>query len=162
MEDEQEIEATLQHYADAWRLNSAAALAEHWSAEQFAFYKAEEVRTFYTAWADVLAYWAQNEMLHDDIRLKLCNYQHIVLTPDRRMVAMDMNWDIRFSEDAELANGMPFHHRGRAMGGFNRVLTMLLQTASGWKLVGWSETPDAAITYLTDAYYRSAAEDFQP
>ena len=110
----------------------------------------------------MLAYWAQNEGLHDDIRLKLSNLKHIPLGPDRHMVAMDMNWDIRFSPQATLANGMPFHHRSKAMGGFNHVLAMLVRAENGWKLAGWSETPDAAITYLTDMYYRTAAQDFRP
>lgn len=162
MTAETDIEAALFGYADAWRLNSAAALVDHWSVVQFAYYKAEEIRSFFTDWADVLAYWAQNEGLHDDIRLKFSNIKHIMLVPERRMVAMDMNWDICFSADAKLANGMPFHHRSKAMGGFNRVLVMLVLTDVGWKIVGWSETPDAAITYLTDMYYRSASEDFRP
>ena len=159
---EQDVEAALFAYADAWRLNSAAALVPHWAEADFAFYKAEEIRSFYTVWGDVLAYWAQNEGLHDDIRLKLSNLKHIPLGPDRRMVAMDMNWDIRFSPQATLANGMPFHHRSKAMGGFNHVLAMLVRAENGWKLAGWSETPDAAITYLTDMYYRTAAQDFRP
>ncbi len=150
MTAEQDIEAALRRYADAWRRNRADALVEFWAAEQFAFYKAEEVRHFFTDWPDVLAYWSQNEGLHDDIRLRLSELKHIALTPDRHMVAMAMNWDIRFAEDATLASGMPFHHRGRAMGGFNHVLAMLVRADDGWKLTGWSETPDAAITYLTD------------
>jgi len=159
---EREIETALGAYADAWRLNSAAALVAHWSQADFAYYKAEEIRSFYTAWDDVLAYWAQNEGLHDDIRLQLSNLKHIALGPERRMVAMDMNWDIRFAADAKLANGMPFHHRSKAMGGHNHVLAMLVRNEGAWKLAGWSETPDAAITYLTDMYYRTAAEDFRP
>jgi hypothetical protein len=162
MSANQAIETALFAYADAWRLNSAAALEDHWSEPDFAYYKAEEIRSFYTDWADVRAYWAQNEGLHDDIRLRLKNLRHIPLGPARQMVAMDMNWDIRFSPDAKLANGMPFHHRSKAMGGFNHVLAMLVETAQGWKLAGWSETPDAAITYLTDLYYQTAAEDFRP
>ena len=158
---EHDVEAALASYADAWRLNSAAALVDHWSPEQFAYYKAEEIRSFFTEWADVLAYWAQNEGLHDDIRLQLSNIKHIALAPDRRMVAMDMNWDIRFALEAKLADGMPVHHRGKAMGGFNRVLAMLVLTQGRWRLVGWSETPDAAITYLTDLYYRTAAADLE-
>ncbi len=160
MAAEQDIESALLAYADAWRLNSASALVEHWAAERFAYYKAEEIRTFFTDWAQVLAYWAQNEGLHEDIRLQLSGMNHIPLEPERAMVAMDMNWDIRFSTDAKLADGMPFHHRGKAMGGFNRVLTMLVFDKGSWKLVGWSETPDAAITYMTDLYYRTAAEGF--
>ena len=158
----QDVESALFAYADSWRLNSARALEAHWAPEHFAYYKAEEIRSFLTEWNDVLAYWAQNEGLHDDIRLKLSEMKHIELAPERRMVAMDMNWDIRFASDAHLADGMPFHHRGKAMGGFNRVLCMLVLTGGAWKLVGWSETPDAAITYLTDMYYRTAAEDFRP
>uniref|UniRef100_UPI003F6F91C0 hypothetical protein n=1 Tax=Polymorphobacter sp. TaxID=1909290 RepID=UPI003F6F91C0 len=106
MTRDQQIEAALFAYADAWRLNSAPALIEHWSEADFAFYKAEEIRSFYTAWADVLAYWAQNQGLHDDIRLRLKNLRHIQIAPGRAMVAMDMNWDIRFAADARLANGM--------------------------------------------------------
>lgn len=162
MAAEQDIEGTLAAYAQAWRLNRAHALEAHWAPAQFAYYKAEEVRRFFTQWSDVLAYWSQNEMLHDDIRLKFSAMTHITLTPERRMVALDMNWDIRFSDDAALADGSPFHHRGKSMGGFNRVLAMLVQTDTGWKIVGWSETPDAAITYLTDMYYRTAADDFRP
>jgi len=158
---EDDVAAALFAYADAWRLNKAEALVGHWSQPDFAYYKAEEIRTFYTEWNEVLAYWAQNEGLHDDIRLKLTNMKHIVLSPERRMVAMDMNWDIRFSADATLANGMPFHHRSKSMGGYNRVLAMLVQAGAGWKLAGWSETPDAAITYMTDMYYRTANEDFR-
>ncbi len=154
------VEAALFAYAQAWRLNDAAALAAHWSEADFAFYKAEEVRSFYTVWDDVRAYWAQNEGLHDDIRLRLSNTKQAVIGEGRRLVMMDMSWDIRFSADAKLASGMPFHHRGKTMGGFNHVLAMLVMTASGWKLAGWSETPDAAITYLTDLYYRSADPDF--
>lgn len=161
MSSDKAVEAALFDYAGAWRLNDAAALAEHWSADDFAFYKAEEVRSFYTVWDDVLAYWAQNEGLHDDIRLKLSNLRHIPLMAGRCMVAFDMNWDIRFSADAKLASGMAFHHRGKTMGGFNHVLAMLVMTDAGWKLAGWSETPDAAITYLTDLYYRSADPEFR-
>lgn len=160
MQEHDAVEAALFAYADAWRLNSADALVAHWAPGDFAYYKAEEIRSFYTRWTDVLAYWAQNEGLHDDIRLRLTNLQHIPLADDRRMVAMDMNWDIRFSPDAKLATGMPFHHRGKSMGGFNHVLAMLVARDGGWKLAGWAETPDAAITYLTDLYYQTAAADF--
>lgn len=154
------IEAALFAYADAWRLNSAAALAPHWDADNFAFYKAEEVTSFYTDFAAVTAYWQQNQGLHDDIRLRLSNIKHIRISDAIRMAAFDMAWDIRFSADAKLASGMDFHHRGKVMGGFNHVLAMVSATTTGWKLVGWSETPDAAITYLTQLYYRTAAADF--
>jgi hypothetical protein len=42
------------------------------------------------------------------------------------------------------------------------VLAMLRLSTDGWKLTGWSETPDAAITYLTQLYYRTASADFRP
>jgi hypothetical protein len=160
--DDLAVEQALTAYADAWLLNRAEALPEHWAAADFAFYKAEEVREFYTDFARVTAYWQQNEALHDAIRLRLGAMQHIVIAPDLRMAAFAMTWDIRFSSDARLANGMDFHHRGKAMGGSNHVLAMLRRTAIGWKLTGWSETPDAAITYLTQLYYQSAAADFRP
>jgi hypothetical protein len=162
MTDESAIETALQAYADAWRLNSAAALHPHWDSAGFAFYKAEEITSFYTDFDAVAAYWRQNEMLHDDIRLRLSNIRHIAIAGDIQMAAFDMAWDIRFAAEAKLASGQDFHHRGKAMGGFNHVLAMLRRTAAGWKLAGWSETPDAAITYLTQLYYRTAAADFRP
>jgi hypothetical protein len=162
VEDETAVAAALIAYADAWLLNRADALPAHWDTAHFAFYKAEEVREFYTDFARVTAYWQQNEALHDAIRLRLGAIQHIVIAPDIRMATFPMVWDIRFAADARLATGMDFHHRGKAMGGSNSVLAMLRRTDSGWKLTGWSETPDAAITYLTQLYYQSAAADFRP
>lgn len=156
------VEAALFAYADAWRLNSAEALHPHWDIAHFAFYKAEEIASFYTDFAAVAAYWRQNEGLHDDIRLQLSNFKHIPIGDGLRMAAFDMVWDIRFRADARLASGQDFHHRGKAMGGFNHVLAMLRDTPDGWKLTGWSETPDAAITYLTQLYYRTASADFRP
>jgi len=161
MIDEAAVETALAAYADAWLLNRADALPGHWDAAHFAFYKAEEVREFYTDFARVTAYWQQNEALHDAIRLRLGAIQHIVIAPGIRMATFPMVWDIRFAADARLATGMDFHHRGKAMGGSNHVLAMLRRTAAGWKLTGWSETPDAAITYLTQLYYQSAAADFR-
>jgi hypothetical protein len=159
-DDETAVAAALTAYADAWLLNRADALPAHWDAAHFAFYKAEEVREFYTDFARVSAYWQQNEGLHAAIRLRLGAMQHIVIAPDLRMATFPMVWDIRFADAARLANGMDFHHRGKAMGGSNHVLAMLRRTDAGWKLTGWSETPDAAITYLTQLYYQSAAADF--
>lgn len=158
--DSSAIERTLKDYADAWLLNSAAALGPHWDQPHFAFYKAEEVTRFFTDFSDVAAYWQQNEGLHDAIRLQLSNIVPIAISDDLAMAAFDMVWDIRFSANAKLATGMDFHHRGKSMGGFNHVLAMLRRGAEGWKLIGWSETPDAAITYLTQLYYRTASADF--
>lgn len=72
---------------------------------------------------------------------------------------MAMNWGIHFVLEAKLADGTFFHHRGKAMGGFIRVLATLVLTQGRWRLVGWSGTPDAATTYLTDRYHRTAAAD---
>lgn len=156
------IERTLMDYAAAWRLNQAAALPPFWDAAHFAFYKAEEVTRFFTGFADTLAYWQQNQGLHDDIRLRLGPITVAPVADGLATAMFDMAWDIRFAAEAKLASGQDFHHRGKAMGGFNHVLAMLRHSDSGWKLIGWSETPDAAITYLTQLYYRTAAEDFRP
>jgi hypothetical protein len=161
MDNSAAIETALLAYADAWQLNSAAALEPHWDAAHFAFYKAEEVTRFFTDFSDVCAYWQQNDGLHDAIRLQLRNITPIAISADVAMATFDMVWDIRFSPGARLASGMDFHHRGKAMGGFNHVLAMLRRGTDGWKLIGWSETPDAAITYLTQLYYRNASEDFR-
>ena len=72
-----------------------------------------------------------------------------------------MAWDIRFRTGARLASDMDLHRRGKAMGGFNHVLAMLRRTGAGWKPTRWSETPDAAIAYPTQLYYRTAAKDFR-
>jgi hypothetical protein len=160
--DSSAIERTLKDYAEAWRQNQAAALPAFWDAARFAFYKAEEVSRFFTAFDEAFAYWQQNEGLHDAIRLRLGDIQVVPLADGLAMAMFEMAWDIRFAAQARLANGQDFHHRGKAMGGFNHVLAMLRHSDAGWKLIGWSETPDAAITYMTQLYYRTAAADFQP
>ena len=67
-----------------------------------------------------------------------------------------MRWDIRFRTDARTADGAAFAHAGKAMGGDNHVLMLLGETDSKLALRGWSETPDAAITYLRGLYLAGA------
>jgi hypothetical protein len=62
-----------------------------------------------------------------------------------------MRWDIKFAQ-SESAEGPSAQHAGKAMGGENHVLALVRKTDAGVKLVGWSETPDAAISYMRRLY----------
>jgi hypothetical protein len=42
------------------------------------------------------------------------------------------------------------------MGGSNHVVLFLGHVSGAWKLCGWSETPDAAITYMRSLYFANA------
>jgi len=63
-----------------------------------------------------------------------------------------MRWDIKFAADATTPDGAAFSQAGKLMGGENHVLALIKQTASGLKLAGWSETPDAPLSYMRQLY----------
>jgi len=48
------------------------------------------------------------------------------------------------------------------MGGDDHVLTLVVRTPGGWRLAGWSETPDAPITYISQLYLRNVKPGFPP
>lgn len=149
-------DALFQAYARAWADNDARAIAACWDGDGFLFYKAEEVERFFHRWEEVLEYWQGNESLHQAISLRFSDFHAAEAAQALTVVTLRMRWDIRFAANATLADGSAFAHRARAMGGDNHVLAFLGQQEEGWRLRGWSETPDAAITYLRGLYFRAA------
>jgi hypothetical protein len=147
-------------YAQAWRRNNTPGLIAHWDAPHFAYYKAEEISQVFLSFDEVEAYFAQNESLHETVALQFLDVQPLAIAPDLWMIITPMRWDIRFAQDARTSDGLPFRHRGRAMGGDNHVLALIALTPKGLKLRGWGETPDAAITTMTQLYYRNVTPGF--
>lgn len=146
------VRVFLDSYSRVWRKSDAAAIAAHWSAEHFRFYKAEEIDHFFVEWEDVKAYWRHNEAFHDVVSLDFPKIQLVPTGATTLIGIIQMRWDIRFAKNATLPDGSAFSHRGQAMGGDNHVLTQFEKTGDGWKLCGWSETPDAPITYMSRLY----------
>lgn len=146
----------LEDYAHAWRINEQEAIAGHWAPERFLFYKAEEIPHFFHAWDDVVAYWGHNEGLHDTIVLRFREPEPKGLAEDLVVADVGMRWDIRFADNATLPDGAAFPHRGECMGGNNHVVVFLCGTPNGWKICGWSETPNAAISYMRSLYFANA------
>lgn len=133
-------------YADAWADGRTEAIAAHWAPEHFRFYKAEEIATPFADWAAVMAYWRNNEAMHETVRLALTDAREMTLTEGWSLILAAMRWDIRFRPDA------PAPLAGTAMGGDNHVLALVHRD----KLAGWCEAPDAPISYLRQLYQRDA------
>lgn len=151
-----ELNPLLDAYAQSWATNDPEQIAAHWAPERFVLYKAEEVSRVFHDWEEVCAYWRQNEGLHERIRLQFSDTRGSELAPGLRIASTRMRWDIQFAADACTAEGLPFPHRGQSMGGDNHVIILLCQVDVDWRLCGWSETPDAAITYLRSLYFKQA------
>jgi hypothetical protein len=148
-----------QDYAAAWRGNAAGDIAAAWDSDRFVLYKAEEVPHFFLNWQQVLEYWRQNERLHERVVLRFSELRPVPLSERLSLVLARMRWDIRFAPDAVLADGSAFSHRGQAMGGDNHVLAILgarRDSPGSWRLRGWSETPDAPISYIRSLYLAQA------
>jgi hypothetical protein len=159
MLSEEAAEELLERYAAAWASNRTDRIAGCWDAQGFLFYKAEEVTAFFRRWPEVLDYWRHNEALHERVVLRFADAQILDLGDDLAALLVRMRWDIRFAADAALPDGSAFAHRGVAMGGDNHVLALLGAAAEephGWLFRGWSETPDAPITYFRSLYQRQA------
>lgn len=144
LSDNADIAALLARYADAWATNDAAAIAAYWSPEHFRFYKAEEITRVFTTWEEAVGYWHGNEPLHAVLRLQFSDPSAMPLEGPWSMLWCRMRWDIRFAAAAPMA--------GKAMGGENHVFALL----HGDRFAGWSETPDAAITYMRALYEAQA------
>jgi hypothetical protein len=151
----------LQEYADAWAANDAERLADFWDRSDPApFYKAEEVDEFFADWNSLRAYWRGNEGMHERVELGFSDFMFKPVTADIVIAIFRMRWDILFADTAMNPDGTPSNWRGQAMGGDNHVLALLRQTADGWRLAGWSETPKAPILYIADLYLRNVRPDF--
>ncbi|MEO0577758.1 MAG: hypothetical protein AAFZ58_03635 [Pseudomonadota bacterium] len=157
MLDAAAAQGLLEQYAAAWAANDPSALALFWDQnEPRPFYKAEEVEHFFHSAVDIAAYWQHNAQFHDAIQLSFSHTHAQSLNDGRTLVITRMRWDIRFAGDAKNADGSPFASAGKAMGGENHVLAIVRATANGPKLIGWSETPDAPISYMRRLYEWSA------
>lgn len=151
------IESLLGSYAKAWAANDAGAIASHWDfSEPEPFYKAEEVISYFHNADDIRAYWENNQRFHDAIRLQFEKIHVRDMPGDLAMVFFEMRWDIKFAEQATLPDGSNFASAGKRMGGDNHVLALVKETAAGAKLIGWSETPDAPISYMRRLYEQIA------
>ena len=121
-----------------------------WDADAFRFYKAEEITEIYHRFDQAVDYWRANEAMHETVRLSFGDIAFLPLEGRFAAVTMALRWDIRFSE------GAPGQLAGRAMGGSNHVVALTTQTDAGLRWAAWSETPDAAITYVRRLYENEA------
>lgn len=157
-----QIKTFFQSYSAAWSANDGAAIAGHWDGQDAAlFYKAEEIAHVFETWDEVTSYWAHNEAFHDKVRLAFSKPQIRPLPAGYAIVVVAMRWDIAFAGGKKTFEDKEFEHGGKAMGGVNHVVTLIKETPSGLKLAGWSETPDAPITYMAKLYEWAASPDFK-
>ncbi len=153
-----ELVTFFQSYSAAWKSNSAQRLLEHWDpSETSPFYKAEEISRFYHTYDEILSYWQHNENFHDAVELEFSDIKEKSLTDSVSMVFLRMQWDIKFAPGTQTQEGLAFAHAGKRMGGENHVLALLRHIKHETKLIGWSETPDAPITYMGRLYEWAAA-----
>ncbi|MEM9879494.1 MAG: hypothetical protein AAF862_09505 [Pseudomonadota bacterium] len=156
------VEALFDSYSAAWAANDGAAIAGHWDGTDNAiFYKAEEIAHVFTSWEEITQYWAHNEAFHDRVRLAFSHPQIRPLPGGYAMVIVNMRWDIAFASGKDTFEGEDFAHGGKAMGGVNHTLCLIKETPGGLKFCGWSETPDAPITYVGRMYEWAASPDFK-
>jgi len=154
-------ENLLESYAAAWASNNADTIASHWDADETEpFYKAEEVLEYYHQLDDIKAYWRHNERFHDAIRLQFSDIHLKSLAGGYHIAFISMRWDIKFAPNATLMNGAAFSEAGKAMGGENHVLALIRKRGNQVKLCGWSETPNAPLTYMRQLYGWMADKSF--
>ena len=153
------LEEAFAAYSQGWAGLAADGITPHWHAGDFRFYKAEEMRAVYTAWDDALAYWRMNEALHSAVDLRFGEVQDMGLPGPATLALAKMDWRITFAEDAVDPEGRPFRHAGKAMAGWNHVLSAWEEREGRLGLTGWMEVPDAPPIYLADLYFRMAERD---
>ncbi|HNR23769.1 MAG TPA: hypothetical protein PKL49_12225 [Steroidobacteraceae bacterium] len=154
-QDEAAICAHFASYSRAWRANDVAALLGHWAEPEFRFYKAEEAERFFTRFADVAAYFRGNAELIEIMDVEFAVNELIPCSAGMVFAIAQLQWNIRFARDARLPDGSPYAHRGKAMGGDNHVLALLTHMPAGWRFAGWSETPDAPLSYISRLYRKN-------
>lgn len=151
------VENLFASYAKAWAANDPEAIAGHWDfSEPEPFYKAEEVLTYFHSAQDIRNYWEHNQRFHDAIRLQFDKLHVREMPGDLAMVFLKMRWDIKFAGQATLPDGSNFASAGKRMGGDNHVLALVKFVTDGARFVGWSETPDAPISYMRRLYEQIA------
>ncbi|QIG53537.1 hypothetical protein G6N82_04690 [Altererythrobacter sp. BO-6] len=154
----EDLAAELDAYAAAWGRIATDVIADFWRRDHFRFYKAEEVSEVFTEFPAVLAYLRGNERLHESVSLAFSGVLDLGIPGPARLVSAQMEWRIAFRQDARDSEGRVFRHAGKAMGGWNHVLSLWEEVDRRWYLTGWCEAPDAAPIYLADLYYRMAAD----
>jgi len=154
----QAIEKLIEEYARAWSANDAGLLETFWDTDDpQPLYKAEEIEDYFADWDALRAYWQHNQTMHEHIELEARNFVHKPLAEGLVLTTFRMRWDILFAADA----GEPaVQWRGKAMGGDNHVLALARDTADGWRLAAWNETPLAALTYITQLYLANVKPGF--
>lgn len=153
--DESAIRAHFASYSRAWKANDVARLLGHWTERAFRFYKAEEAERFFTRFADVAAYFRGNAQLIDIMDVDFTAIEFVPCDAEMVFAIAHLQWNIRFAGDARLPDGSLYAHRGKAMGGDNHVLALLARTPEGWRFAGWSETPDAPLSYIARLYRKN-------
>ncbi len=143
------VEALASATSEAWAGTTRDILAL-WDADAFRFYKAEEIPVMYHRFEEVVDYWRANEAMHEAVRLQFSEVIALPLDGRFSAVTMALRWDIRFSQ------GAPGPLAGNAMGGTNRIVALVTDSDAGLRWAAWSETPDAAITYLRQLYQLQA------
>ncbi len=143
------VESLASATADAWR-HTADDIARLWDADAFRYYKAEEVPDIFHRFSDATDYWRANEAMHADVRLTFTDVVPLPLDGGWSMATMALRWDIGFSA------GAPGPLANKAMGGWNHVVALMTETDAGLRWAGWSETPDAPITYVRRLYEAQA------
>jgi hypothetical protein len=143
------VEALASATSEAWA-GSTADIVALWDEGAFRFYKAEEVGEIFHCFDQAVAYWRANEAMHEAVRLQFSDVTAMPLDGRYAAVTMKLRWDIRFS------GGAPGQLAGKAMGGTNHVVALVTDSDAGLRWAAWSETPDAAITYLRQLYERQA------
>ncbi|MEM7281797.1 MAG: hypothetical protein AAF438_09240 [Pseudomonadota bacterium] len=152
-----ELRTLFASYSNAWLENDSDALYAHWDKEDDApFYKAEEIAEYFHRYDEILKYWQHNESFHDRVQLDFSDIQWKELSDKVLVVFVKMNWHIKFAPNTKTLDGHGFAHAGKTMAGENHVLAMLRRKDSGLKFCGWSETPDAPITYMGRLYQWAA------
>ena len=152
----QEISDRLDRYSAAWAGIATDGIANFWWADNFRFYKAEEITEILTDWPSVLKYWRGNENLHSGVELNFRGLLDYDIPGPARLITAKMDWRITFRDDAVDSEGRPFRHAGKSMGGWNHVFSLWEEFRDEWHLTGWCEAPDAAPIYLSELYYRAA------
>ncbi len=145
-----EAESFFARYSAAWDGVVAPPILAFWDRARFQYYKAEEVKRFFHDFAELEAYFVGNEKLHKAVRLRFSEFALRPLSAPYAVVTMRMAWRIAFLDDA------PGSLAGAIMGGDNHILALLAVEDGEIRLSGWSETPDAPITYMRDLYTRRA------
>jgi hypothetical protein len=137
-----ELAAFLDEYAALWDTQEPARLIELWDQDDpEPFYLAEEQDDWRIGWEQVKGYWnPPGESSTVSIRMRFDGVQARWLAPD---LAFAKFW-IRFDTRMTFLPG--------AIGTDARASAIFRQTAAGWRLLTWAESPGSPILYIQRLY----------